>query len=122
MIWCNGDCMNDSTNIQNDIGHDENFKENVRRQLLAKGAEGTTDLIDTYVPMVQLPPAEGRALRWFGSVIGAGLFVFGGTWFLAILGYAVPWYAVFPILAMFVGGFFITAAFATRKDLTKMKR
>jgi hypothetical protein len=122
LIWCNGDCMVDSTNTHNDLGHDENFKENVRRQLLAKGAEGTTDPIDTYVPMVQMAPAEGRALRWVGSVVGAGLFVFGGTWFLAILGYSVPWYAAFPILAMFVGGFFITAAYATRRDLTKLKR
>ncbi|HEY3419105.1 MAG TPA: hypothetical protein VGK23_00955 [Methanomassiliicoccales archaeon] len=116
--------MTDSTNTSNpnDIGHDENFKENVRRQLLAKGAEGTTDPIDTYVPMVQLPPAEGRAVRWFGSVIGSLLFLFGAIWFLAIIGYAVPWYAVFPIMAMFVGGFFITAALATRKDLSKLKR
>ncbi|MGD0818105.1 MAG: hypothetical protein ABR986_06855 [Methanomassiliicoccales archaeon] len=106
----------------NDLGNDANFKENVRRQLLAKGAEGTTDPIDTYVPMVQMPPAEGRALRWFGSVVGSLLFLFGATWFLAILGYTVPWYAVFPILAMFVGGFFITAALATRKDLSKLKR
>jgi hypothetical protein len=114
--------MTDSTNTQNDLGHDENFRENVRRQLLAKGAEGTADPIDTYVPMVQMPPAEGRALRWFGSVVGAGLFVFGAIWFLAILGYTVPWYAAFPILAMFVGGFFITAALATRRDLSKLKR
>jgi hypothetical protein len=111
-----------NTSESNDIGHDENFKENVRRQLFAKGAEGTTDPIDAYVPMVQLPPAEGRAVRWFGSVIGSLLFLFGAIWFLAILGYTVPWYAIFPILAMFVGGFFITAAFATRKDLTKLRR
>ena len=116
--------MTESTNTStaNDPGQDPNFRENVRRQLFAKGAEGTTDPIDTYVPMVQMPPAEGRALRWFGSVIGSLLFLFGAAWFLAILGYVVPWYAVFPILAMFVGGFFITAAFATRKDLTKLKR
>jgi hypothetical protein len=124
LIWCNGDIVTDSTNTTkpNELGNDANFKENVRRQLLAKGAEGTTDPIDTYVPMVEMEPAEGRAARWFGSVIGAGLFVFGGAWFLAILGYSVPWYAVFPILAMFVGGFFIAAAFATRKEITKMKR
>lgn len=110
-----------SPSTPNDLGHDANFRENVRRQLLAKGAEGTPDPMDTYVPMVQMEPSEGRALRWFGSVVGAGLFVFGAIWFLAIIGYAVPWYSVFPILAMFVGGFFITAAFATRKDLTKRK-
>ena len=124
ILWCNGDMVTNTTDSStpNDLGNDANFKENVRRQLLAKGAEGTTDPIDTYVPMVQMPPAEGRALRWFGSVVGSLLFLFGATWFLAILGYTVPWYAVFPILAMFVGGFFITAALATRKDLSKLKR
>lgn len=59
---------------------------------------------------------------WFGSVIGSALFIFGAFWFLAILGYSVPWYAVFPVLAMFVGGFFITAALATRKDLNRKVR
>jgi hypothetical protein len=33
---------------------------------------------------------------------------------MAILGYTVPWYSVFPLAAMFVGGFFITAGIATR--------
>ncbi|HSV42364.1 MAG TPA: hypothetical protein VLH13_03015 [Methanomassiliicoccales archaeon] len=92
------------------------FRENVRRQLLARGAEGTPDPQDTYVPMVQMDPGEGLAVRWFGSVIGSLLFLFGGFWFMAILGYSVPWYSVFPILAMFIGGFFVAAAFATRRS------
>jgi apolipoprotein N-acyltransferase len=75
--------------------------------------------MDTYVPMVEMDPSEGRAVRWFGAVVGAGLFVIGGVWFMAILGYTVPWYTAFPLLAMFVGGFFIVAAYATRKDLRK---
>ncbi|OPY33140.1 MAG: hypothetical protein A4E32_00814 [Methanomassiliicoccales archaeon PtaU1.Bin124] len=68
------------------------------------------------MPMVQLDPSEGRVVRWFGSVIGSLFFVFGGIWFLGILGYTVPWYAVFPILLMFIGGFFIAAAYATRRN------
>jgi len=101
------------TTSQNDLGNDTTFRDNMRRQLRAKGAKGTPDPEDTYVPMVQMEPSEGRAARWFGSVIGAGLFLFGAFWFLAILGYPFPWTTVFPVIAMFVGGFFIAAAIAT---------
>lgn len=99
---------------ENELGNDANFRDNVRRQLLAKGAEGTPDLKDTYVPMVEMDPSEGHALRWFGSVVGAGLFLIGAFWFLSIIGYDFPWYTIFPVLAMFVGAFFLAAAFATR--------
>jgi hypothetical protein len=115
--------VTDTTNppTSNDLGHDEKFRENVRRQLLATGAEGTPDPTDTYMPMVQMDPSEGRAVRWFGSVIGSLLFLFGAFWFLALIGFTVPWYAVFPILAMLVGGFFITAAIATGMGQKKRK-
>ena len=93
--------MTETTNAD-ELEQNASFRENLRRQLLAKGAEGTPEPNDSYVPMVQLDPSEGRAVRWFGSVVGGLLFVFGAVWILAILGYTVPWYAVFPILAMFV--------------------
>jgi hypothetical protein len=115
LLWCNGDKVTDMTDSknENDLGSDPTFRENVRRQLQAKGAEGTPDPRDTYVPMVQMEPSEGRAARWFGSVVGAALFLFGAFWFLAILGYPFPWYTLFPVLGMFVGGFLIAAAIAT---------
>ena len=105
-----------------DPGQDPTFRENLRRQLQAKGANGTIDQTDSYVPMVEMDPAEGRALRWFGGVIGSALFLFGAFWFLAIIGYPVPWYAIFPAVLMFVGGFFVTAAIATRRALRRMER
>jgi len=104
------------TSTPNELGNDANFRENVRRQLMAKGAEGTPDPKDTYVPMVDLDPSEGRAVRWFGSVVGAGLFLVGLFWFLSILGFDFPWYTIFPVLAMFVGAFFLAAAYATRDN------
>jgi len=102
-----------------DPGQDPTFRENLRRQLQAKGANGTNDTADSYIPMVQMDPAEGRAARWFGAVIGSALFLFGGAWFLGILGYPIPWYAIFPAILMFVGGFFVTAVYATRRNLKK---
>lgn len=121
VLWCNGDMMTDMTNSSTPIdpGQDPRFRENLRRQLQAKGANGTPDQTDSYVPMVQMDPAEGRALRWVGGVIGSALFLFGGFWFLGILGYPVPWYSIFPAILMFVGGFFITAAIATRRVLKR---
>jgi hypothetical protein len=115
--------VTDTTNSStpNDLGHDPNFRENVRRQLEAKGAEGMPNMTDTYIPMVNMEPSEGRALRWVGGVVGTGIFLFGAAWFLAILGYSVPWYTAFPLLAMFVGGFFVLAAVVTRRDLKKRK-
>ena len=113
--------MTDTTNSSTptDPGQDPTFRENLRRQLQAKGANGTPDQTDSYVPMVQMDPAEGRALRWVGGVIGSALFLFGGFWFLGILGYPVPWYAIFPAILMFVGGFFVTAAIATRRVMKR---
>jgi hypothetical protein len=113
--------MTDTTDssTQTDPGQDPTFRENLRRQLQAKGADGTKDQMDSYVPMVQMDPAEGRALRWFGGVIGSALFLFGAFWFMAILGFPVPWYAIFPAILMFVGGFFVTAAIATRRVLKR---
>lgn len=122
--WCNGDLvknMTDST-TPDEIASDTKFRENVRRQLLEKGAEGTTDPKDTYVPMVDMDPSEGRAVRWFGSVIGAGLLLIGAFWFLGILGYSFPWYTIFPVMAMFVGAFFLAAAYATRGNHEKRGR
>jgi hypothetical protein len=107
------------TSKPNDPGEDPTFRENLRRQLRAKGAEGTLDPMENYIPMVQLDPAECHAVRWFGGVIGSLLFLFGGIWFLGILGYTVPWYAIFPILLMFIGGFLVAAGIATRKVLKK---
>ena len=114
MIWCNGDLVtNTNEATDNDLGSDPNFRENVRRQFLAKGAEGTPDPKETYIPMVDLDPSEGRAVRWFGAVVGGLLFLFGGFWFMSILGYTVPWYTLFPVLLMFVGTYFLAAAYAT---------
>ncbi len=106
----------------NDLDNVTSFRENVRRQLQEKGVEGTPDPRDAYVPMVDMDPAEGRAVRWFGSVIGAGLLLIGAFWFLGILGYTFPWYTIFPVLAMFVGAFFLAAAFATRGNHEKRRR
>jgi len=116
--------VTDTTNSSTptDPRQDPTFKENLRRQLQAKGAEGAPNPMDTYEPMVQMDPSEARALRWVGGVIGSGLFVFGAFWFLATLGYAIPWYSIFPVVAMFVGGFFVTAALATRKRLKTRER
>ena len=121
VLWCNGDMMTDTTSSSTttDPGQDPTFRENLRRQLQAKGVNGTPDQMDSYVPMVQMDPAEGRALRWFGGVIGSALFLFGASWFMAILGYPVPWYAIFPATLMFAGGFFVTAAMATRRVLKR---
>ena len=116
MIWCNGDCMVDSTNTQNDLGHDQNFKENVRRQLEERERAVMLRKAGLEGPWMDMDPMAIGALRWTGGIVGAFLLVFGGIWMLAILGYTVPWYSVFPIVAIISGAAFLIAAIVTRRS------
>jgi hypothetical protein len=105
---------NTSDTSPDDIGKDTNFRENVRRQLAAKDSEnGTITAADG--PLIDLEPIAGAALRWMGGVVGSGLFLLGLFWMLAIIGFVLPWYAIFPLFAMFVGGWFLIGSYVTRK-------
>jgi hypothetical protein len=69
-----------------------------------------------YAPWIEMDPMAGGALRWIGGVVGAALLLLGGFWFLAILGYTVPWYTIFPVMAILAGGAFLIAAIVTRRS------
>ncbi len=110
--------MTDITEKTNDnIVQDSKFRENVRRQLLSRG-EGGSPQGDSG-SLIELEPIAGAALRWIGAVAGSGLFLLGMFWLLAILGYAISWTAIFPLFAMYVGGWFLIGVAATRSSRKK---
>ncbi len=105
--------------------NDSRFKENLRSQLQERearspewykieaerqAAEEDAALFEAHMSI----PFVRTALKWIGGTIGTLLFTFGLLWFLSFFGLVLPWYVVFPLLIMIVGGAFIVAA-ATRK-------
>lgn len=105
-----------------DPAQDPAFRENVRRQLEEREREAMMRRAGLDGPWMDMDPMAVGAMRWMGGIVGAILLAFGGIWMLAILGFTIPWFSVFPILAIIAGAAFLIAAIVTRRSRRTMKR
>lgn len=108
----------------NEPEDDKRFKENLRSQLQEREArssvwykyeadreKGQRDAEELEAAMSV--PFARTALIWIGGLLGTFVFTIGLFWLLSFLGLVLPWFVVFPVLMMTIGGAFMVAA-ATR--------
>lgn len=108
----------------NEPEDDKRFKENLRSQLQEREArssvwykyeadreKGQRDAEELEAAMSV--PFARTALIWIGGLLGTFVFTIGLFWLLSFLGLVLPWFVVFPVLMMIIGGAFMVAA-ATR--------